>query len=661
MTGGMAAEWKARAWALLIILMVIAPGAQGAAEKNTDWLPNTVAVSYFCKFFPGLCFQGSYSVNSGAQSTVTYVKDTMVGPAGVGNNEAQVTLNATQLCAEAVERGEAVWVQEGNSYVCYPVVVGTNPCLATELPYYAEGICWENKASYDANKCHATGGRWYWGKCNTEAQYQSDVAKAQAAEERAAAEAACFAQGGRYLGPDMVCYASEVEYKAWVCEHEQGNVWTGNKCVTQAQACASIGGAWSDVYGCLFSAEVADLCVMLGYLWIYQDNKCYVVSSAHVPKGLEKFFYVAKTAQEKALTGQYMQMADHLIQSYELEIERRLMSQEENLHRFYQEEIDRLTEELTTRLEEQQMSYEEALKEYRTAYEGLLEVVHVITSRIQAKYYYNRDTSPGEAFSAIRRLLGVQGGQIPDATFTFPRGFPTPIDNGDTWLVRVPVEVNFPRVPIRHGEITFEADVLVYAISTDGGKTYSISHMPIDFVGGGNRHDKATFNLAFQVEKSGGNYDLALYVGLMYVEHYIFGYVYELESYKEGQPLERRFFTSNIPVGASPAQISTINAQQAAGASGAQPSGAAGFYNWVAEHGSQAQGAATAFDSETGFGLGLLLKYWYIVAAAVALIVAYLVGWLDFIPFVRKRRQKKDEDDLGLGSLDLGDDLMGGV
>lgn len=689
--------------AVLFVLLIMSPGAaaiQPSASANpfllASWNPFSKefwskdnglvqgANDLFCggefQYVAGLpSCPVLGQIKKGADATYDFIYETVSEPvvnAVHGPPPAPPQKSDAELCIES----NGQWISGGCQYnpsnsLCSGYGLNYDPasqsCVArlTEAAtcnvpgyYYGpDGVCYETRQSYEATACQQGGGYWTGSSCKTQAQIEQE---------------ACLDNGNYWSGSE--CWVSQEQYQAASCA-EQGLVLYEGSCRTTEfvaeTECGNQGHVYSVDHGCLQKADIGVLCDNLGYVWVADNEQCFVMESNQVPRGLEGYFVAARNAQEKALVGSYVDKVNLLLQTHQGELETSLQNQADELNEFYQAEVDRIEAEFEEALETQRVEYEEALAEYRSAYEGLLEVVSVITERIKAKYYFDKDTSPGGAFTALRRMVGVQGGQIADASFAFPHGFPTPTDKGDAWLVRVPLEVSFPRVPLESGEIIFEADTLVYAVSADGGETFTTASLPVDFVGGGTRHDKVVFNLQATIEKSSTNHDLAVYAGLYYVEHYEFGpegYIFDLDSYRESDALERRFYTSNNPFTSGAGTVTTTGSTDGdvvclaldcpkANESGTSPGGAAGFYNWAAEQNARAQSVAQDADAQTGFGFSLLLSYWYVPVLVIGGFVAYWRGWLDFIGPVRRMRRKKEKDPFGLDGLDLNDDLLGGI
>src|ERR1051325_11278406 len=121
----------------------------------------------------------------------------------------------------------------------------SQPCQSGQYYDSVHGECWKTKLDFDMQTCADAGKFWYENACRTEDQV---------------AQAACQGQGGQLNADDRLCYQRD---------------------------------------------DVAAVCQNQGALWVESQQRCYVGGAGDIPRGLEKFYFLVKTPQEKALYGAY--------------------------------------------------------------------------------------------------------------------------------------------------------------------------------------------------------------------------------------------------------------------------------------------------------------------------------------------------------------------
>lgn len=465
-----------------------------------------------------------------------------------------------------------------------------------------------------------------------------------------------------YLAADDECYVSVQEYQKEQCSLRADYVWD-NGCISMQEYCKKSNAEYSSAHGgCVGTVKAQQICDQLGYLWVAVESKCYVISTANVPQGLDRFFYAATTAQEKALLSQYNVKLTELVYKARSDSDAAYQKEVANVDAQWNQAFRELETELAKEISDLSDDYETSLEEYHQDVLEMQRFSKLIEERIKASYYAGT-VQPSNSLGVMRTTY--DGVQYKDVRVEFPKGIPTPVASGDNWAVNIPVTITFPEVDYEGVEVTFIGGAVHYAFSVDAGKTFQRGEVPVDFTTNGNEAQKITLYVKVNFAKASGNYDLRLKADLVFTEEYRFegGMEYALEDMvRRGPELQRTFYTSANPFDSVSKPVVndvdvTSTAQDAAGQA---PSGLAGTWNWLAETQSQTESKVKSIDATTGIGLQHVLKVAPYAAGAGVLVFGYFKGFLDFLPFLGKFRAKrlaakaaKNEFDLSLGDLEL--------
>lgn len=525
--------------------------------------------------------------------------------------------------------------------------------------YWAGGECWQSSTDYQMEACYNNGNNWYNGKCLTDSQLEQEQCRVELK--------------GYWAEND--CWASQEDYNIDKC-YSNGKTWYAGKCTTEIEAkrtiCAEEGGQLqTDDEMCYTSESVAEVCQESTGLWVESEGRCYVSGNTMIPRGLEKFYFIVKTPQEKAMYGAYRDALTLALYKQEESLRQALANKDAEIQDLLDKEISAIEAEyesalaeLERALESQGDDYEAALKEYEDALGDLQATSSFLNQRLEMSQY-GGSMPPSGSLGALKNMVGTGNGNV---QLTYPSGFPTPTQSqdGTYWIASVPVKVVFPKLVYEDASITYRAESLMYEFSSDGGRNFQAGEMALDFEGDAATGGSVQVKIQARIPKGASTYDLELRSGLVYYESYVFGddRSYELPSFREATPLERTFYTGSNPIsnpftanGQAASSVQAYEAddpaQEPEGSHG--PGGAAQAYNAVAEQRSEYSADAGALDQNTGLGLRLLVDNIWIVALLVGAVAAYFAGFLDWFGPIKKLRnrksQPKEEDPFGLAGL----------
>lgn len=491
-----------------------------------------------------------------------------------------------------------------------PPTQSVQPCQPGQYYDARNDECWKSKLDYDIQTCADSGKFWYANACRTEDQ---------------AMQAACQEDGGQLNANDRLCYQRD---------------------------------------------DVEAVCADQGALWVASHQKCYVGGAGDIPRGLEKFYFQVRTPQEKALYGAYRDALTKSLYDRETAIRQAveannqahqdaLDAQETELRAFYERQLQDLDTESARRIAELGQDFQAQIGEYDAVvadYETQLKQVQQINGFLHDRLdrsQYGSSHPPDGALGALRRLTG-RG--VDDVQITFPNGFPTPVSSSDgrNWIATVPVTVRFPALTYDEASVVYRAEKIQYTFSSNGGASTIDGEQALDFEADGGHAQSYQVRLQAVFPKGANAYDLQLQAALAYEESYEFegGGSYDLPSYREAPPLARSFYTSANPVGKGSAaqgvaayEPEDASADQLDAETGSSPAGAAAAYNWAAERRSQLDQQASTLDQGTGFGLRFVVRHMEWVFGAIAAIAAYFLGYLDFIPPLKRLRTRNKDPD----------------
>jgi hypothetical protein len=216
-------------------------------------------------------------------------------------------------------------------------------------------------------------------------------------------------------------------------------------------------------------------------------------------------------------------------------------------------------------------------------------------------------------------------------------------------MVVVPLSIRFPALTYEDASVTYRAEKIQYTFSSNGGHDTLDGEQALDFEGDASQAQSIQVRLQATFPKGANAYNLQLQAALVYEESYAFqgGNSYDLPSYREAPPLQRSFYTTANPMGSGRAAegVQAIQGDDGQDATGSSPTGAAAAYNWAAQQRSQLDQQASSLDQKTGFGLRLLVRHMEWVFGGIAIIAAYFLGYLDFIPALKRLRTRNQPQD----------------